>query len=84
MSLVYLPDLSLRLRELTGCVEGPTYSLLYRWAVAGRLPVTRTHRSFAVDSKDLPAIAEALGLKRGAPAARPAKPPEEKRHRREC
>jgi hypothetical protein len=73
MSAVFLPDLPARLRALTGCTAGPTYALLYRWAVAGRLPVTRSHRSFFIDSKDLPAIAKALGLKRGEPYVAPKK-----------
>ena len=47
--------------------------MLYQWCIAGRLPATRSHRTFFIDSKDLPAIAKALGLKRGEPYAAPKK-----------
>ena len=68
MPLIPLPDLPARLRETSGCSVGPTYSQVYKWALAGRLPAKREGCHMFVDSEAVPEIARLLGLERGEPA----------------
>ena len=69
MSLVPLPALSLRLRELTGAAIGPSYGVLYRATLSGRLPAQQENGKFYFNSDDLPGIARALGMMPAKPAA---------------
>jgi hypothetical protein len=70
MSPVPLTAVPRVLREMTGCTSGPTYSLLYRLGLAGRLPITIAYGRYFIDMVDLPAVAVVLDLRRGEPAPR--------------
>lgn len=61
MTLIPLPKLAGKLRELTG-KDAPSYVKLYHLLLDGRLPSeTRNGRYFIRDT-DLPAVMAAIGL----------------------